>query len=390
MKLVVVGLGYVGTSLAVLISKKYEVIAVDIDDEKVKKINKRISPIQDAEIEKFLNNKSLKLSASNDLLESCKNSEYIIIATPTNYNLKENTFNTETVESVISILAGRKNKINIVIKSTVPMGFTEKMQKKYNYQSIFFSPEFLTESRALYDNLHPSRIIVGDDSNAAKVFGSLLAECSNKDTRDVPIVYMLSKEAEAVKLFSNTYLALRVSFFNELDTFSEVNSLSTKKVIEGVSLDPRIGNFYNNPSFGYGGYCLPKDTKQLLNDFKNIPNKIIQAVVDSNKTRKKFIVDSIIKKNPKIVGVYRLIMKEGSDNFRESAIIDIINMISEANIRVIIYEPLLRDKEFDKMEVLTNFDEFVNTADLIIANRNSDDLKSIKNKIYTRDIFQRN
>ena len=319
MKISIVGLGYVGMSLAVLISRHYEVLAVDIDIEKVKKINKKISPIQDKEIEKYLKSRKLKLSATTYSKKVFKNSDYVIIATPTNYNSIRKTFNTSAVEEVINEIIKQNKNTSIVIKSTVPIGFTERMRKKFNYRDIFFSPEFLRESKALYDNLYPSRIIIGDNSDAAKTFAKILARCSNKKIKSIAIVFMLSNEAEAVKLFSNTYLALRVAFFNELDTFSEIHSLSARKIIDGVSLDSRIGDFYNNPSFGYGGYCLPKDSQQLLTNYKKIPNKIITAVVESNKTRKDFIIQKILEQKPKTLGVYRLTMKNGSDNFRESA-----------------------------------------------------------------------
>ncbi len=390
MKISIVGLGYVGMSLAVLISRHYEVLAVDIDIEKVKKVNKKISPIQDKEIEKYLKSRKLKLSATTYSKKVFKNSDYVIIATPTNYNSIRKNFNTSAVEKVINEIIKQNKNTSIVIKSTVPIGFTERMRKKFNYRDIFFSPEFLRESKALYDNLYPSRIIIGDNSDAAKTFAKILARCSNKKIKSIPIVFMLSNEAEAVKLFSNTYLALRVAFFNELDTFSEIHSLSARKIIDGVSLDSRIGDFYNNPSFGYGGYCLPKDSQQLLTNFKKIPNKIITAVVESNKTRKEFIIQKILEQKPKTVGVYRLTMKNGSDNFRESAIIDIIKEIKKKNIKIIIYEPLLKTNSFNNMKVIKDFEKFAQIADLIIANRKSNKINRYKKKVYSRDIFNDN
>tara|TARA_B100002019_G_scaffold293473_1_gene321314 strand:- start:1139 stop:2311 length:1173 start_codon:yes stop_codon:yes gene_type:complete len=390
MKISIVGLGYVGMSLAVLISRHYEVLAVDIDIEKVKKVNKKISPIKDKEIEKYLKSRKLKLSATTYSMKVFKNSDYVIIATPTNYNSIRKNFNTSAVEKVINEIIKQNKNTSIVIKSTVPIGFTERMRKKFNYRDIFFSPEFLRESKALYDNLYPSRIIIGDNSDAAKTFAKILARCSNKKIKSIPIVFMLSNEAEAVKLFSNTYLALRVAFFNELDTFSEIHSLSARKIIDGVSLDSRIGDFYNNPSFGYGGYCLPKDSQQLLTNFKKIPNKIITAVVESNKTRKEFIIQKILEQKPKTVGVYRLTMKNGSDNFRESAIIDIIKEIKKKNIKIIIYEPLLKTNSFNNMKVIKDFEKFAQIADLIIANRKSNKINRYKKKVYSRDIFNDN
>ena len=390
MKISIVGLGYVGMSLAVLISRHYEVLAVDIDIEKVKKINKKISPIQDKEIEKYLKSRKLKLSATTYSKKVFKNSDYVIIATPTNYNSIRKTFNTSAVEEVINEIIKQNKNTSIVIKSTVPIGFTERMRKKFNYRDIFFSPEFLRESKALYDNLYPSRIIIGDNSDAAKTFAKILARCSNKKIKSIAIVFMLSNEAEAVKLFSNTYLALRVAFFNELDTFSEIHSLSARKIIDGVSLDSRIGDFYNNPSFGYGGYCLPKDSQQLLTNYKKIPNKIITAVVESNKTRKDFIIQKILEQKPKTLGVYRLTMKNGSDNFRESAIIDIIKEIKKKNIKIIIYEPLLKTNSFNNMKVIKDFEKFAQIADLIIANRKSNKINRYKKKVYSRDIFNDN
>ena len=391
MKISVIGVGYVGLSLAVLISQKYEVIALDVDSEKINLINKKKSFIKDKDLEKYLKRKDLKLKATLNREEAYANSEFILIATPTNYNINTGEFDTSSVEKVISDCMKFKKNSSIIIKSTVPLGFTDLMRNKFKKDDIYFSPEFLRESKSLYDNLYPSRIIVGGKSKKAKKFGEILINCAHKSSsNNIPVLYMESSEAEAVKLFSNTYLAMRVSFFNELDSFSEIQNLSSKKIIEGISLDPRIGNYYNNPSFGYGGYCLPKDTKQLLDNFANIPNNIIKAVVESNKTRKNFIVNSIKDKFPKVVGVYRLIMKKGSDNFRESAILDIINKLKKEKISIIVYEPLLKVKVIDEIEVIKDLSEFISKSDLIIANRISKDLDNVRKKVYSRDIFQEN
>ena len=390
MKISVAGAGYVGLSLAVLLAQKHEVYIVDVDRNKVNSINKKQSPISDKEIEDFLKNRNLNLSATFNFTEAYKKSDYVIIATPTNYDVKTGSFDTSSVESVIKDIIKIDENATIVVKSTVPLGFIDKARKNYKKQDIFFSPEFLRETKALYDNLYPSRIVVGDVTEKAELFGKMLLECSDRDVSEVPLLKMTSSEAEAVKLFSNTFLAMRVSFFNELDCFSEIQNLSTKKIIEGVSSDPRIGNHYNNPSFGYGGYCLPKDTKQLLDNFNNIPNNIIKAVVESNETRKNFIISSIQKKKPQTVGVYRLVMKEGSDNFRESAIIDILYKLKENNVQIVLYEPFLNKDQFRDVEVISNLNEFISRSDLIIANRFSEELHQVKNKVYTRDLFQEN
>jgi UDPglucose 6-dehydrogenase len=390
MKITVVGAGYVGLSLAVLISQKYEVIAFDISEEKVKKINKRNSPIHDLELIEYFQNKKLNLKATTDRNIAYREADYIIIATPTNYDVKTGSFDTSSVESVISECVEFSNEATLVIKSTIPIGFTDQMRKKFNTNNIFFSPEFLRESKALYDNLHPSRIVIGAYSEQSIKFGKLLIECAETNHKNIPLINMESKEAEAVKLFSNTYLAMRIAFFNELDSFNEIQNLSSERVIAGVSTDPRIGDYYNNPSFGYGGYCLPKDTKQLLSNFQKIPNKLITAVIEANQTRKDFIVNSIVNKSPKTVGVYRLIMKEGSDNFRESAVLDILQTLRNKKINIILYEPYMETKNLDNIVVYKNLNDFIKKSDLIIANRISDELKHIRNKVYSRDIFNEN
>ena len=390
MKFSVVGAGYVGLSLAVLISQKYEVSLLDTSEAKINSINQKISPIKDYELEKHLVEKKLKLIATTNKEEAYKNSNFTIIATPTNYNESAESFDTSSVETVISEIIEYNNKSTIVIKSTIPFGFTERMRQKFNIKNLFFSPEFLRESKALYDNLYPSRVVVGDISKNAEIFANILVECCNKTKNDVPIFKMTSKEAEAVKLFANTFLAMRVSFFNELDSFSEIESLSSKKIIQGLSSDTRIGDYYNNPSFGYGGYCLPKDTKQLLDNFKNVPNNIIRAVVEANQTRKNFIVESIINKSPKTVGVYRLIMKEGSDNFRESAVIDILKSLQNKNIKILLFEPFISNNTFEGIEVVNELEKFITSSDLIIANRASNDLKDVMDKVYTRDLYREN
>ena len=390
MKISVIGAGYVGLSLAVLLSQKYEVKIVDIDRKKIDSINNKISPIKDYEIENFLSKKKLNLHATLDIRQACKESDYIVIATPTNYNILTGTFDTSSVEDVINNVIKYEKSSTIVIKSTVPLGFTDRMKSLFKKTNIFFSPEFLRETKALYDNLFPSRIVIGDVSEKAVLFGKILIECSSKVEADVPLLIMTSNEAESVKLFANTFLAMRVSFFNELDSFSEIHNLSSKKIIEGVSLDRRIGNYYNNPSFGYGGYCLPKDTRQLLDNFRKIPNDIIRAVVKSNETRKNFIVNSIMNKHPKTVGVYRLIMKEGSDNFRESAVIDILLKLKKNKLSVILYEPFINTDQFNECSVISDLNEFISKSDIIIANRFSDELLDVSEKVYSRDIFQEN
>ncbi len=389
MKICVIGTGYVGLSLAVLLSQKHEVIAYDISEEKVALINKRKSPIKDKVLEKFLR-KKLNLRATLEKQEAISEADQVVIATPTNYDLNTGSFDTSSVEQAISDSLRINPSSLIVIKSTIPFGFTDKMRGKFDCNNIIFSPEFLRESMALYDSLNPSRIVIGGRSDRAIQFGEMLLDCSLKTRDEVHFLIMDSKEAEAVKLFSNTYLAMRISFFNELDSFAETHNLSSKKIIEGVSSDPRIGNHYNNPSFGYGGYCLPKDTKQLLENFNGIQNNIITAVVEANKTRKEFITESIINKSPETVGVYRLVMKEGSDNFRESAVLDILENLKRNKANVILYEPFFKEKYFRGFEVVDDLDSFILQSDLIIANRLSNELDHVKDKIYSRDLFHEN
>ena len=390
MKICIVGSGYVGLSLAILISQKHEVSLLDINEQIVNLVNDRVSPIKDIDIEKSLADKKLNLNATTNKDKAFSNAKFIVIATPTDYDVTSGSFNTSSVEQVIANILELNCLSTIVIKSTIPIGFTDTMRNKFNKKDIFFSPEFLRETKALHDNLYPSRIVLGDNTEESLEFGNILIDCSMKDKDEIKIITMKSKEAEAVKLFSNTFLALRVAFFNELDSYSEYMNLSSKKIIEGVSADGRIGNYYNNPSFGYGGYCLPKDTKQLLKNFSNVPNNIISSVVEANMTRKDFIAKSIINKSPKTVGVYRLVMKEGSDNFKESAVIDILDILKRQKIKIVIYEPLLLDNKFQDHVVITNIEDFIEMSDLIIANRISDDLKNAKNKVYSRDLFQEN
>lgn len=387
MNITVVGTGYVGLANAILLSQNNEVIALDVNKEKVEKINNKQSPIADKEIEDFLSNKKLNLIATTDKKVAYKNPDYTIIATPTDYDTEKNFFNTSTVESVIKELNAECPKTNIIIKSTIPVGFTKRMKKEYPNLNIIFSPEFLREGKALYDNLYPSRIIVGDTTESAKTFANLLKESAYK--KDIPTLFMKPTEAEAVKLFANTYLALRVAYFNELDTYAEMRNLDTKSIIEGVCLDPRIGNHYNNPSFGYGGYCLPKDTKQLKANFKDVPENLISAIVESNDTRKSHIANSIMEKNPKIVGIYRLTMKAGSDNFRASAIQDVINHLQNNCIKVVIYEPTLLVPTFNNLEVINDINKFKNESDVILANRKDTVLADVTDKVYTRDLYGR-
>ena len=390
MRFTVVGIGYVGLSLSILISQKYEVKCIDIDPIKVNKINNKISPFNDNEIEKYLKNKKLNLEgivSSEKINESYSNADYIIIATPTDYDIESGEFDTSTIEKTLSdILKINKSSI-IIIKSTIPLGYTEKLRNKFSYTDIYFSPEFLREGHALYDNLYPSRIVMGGTNEQSKNFSNILSELALKDKNEINQYFMSSTEAEAVKLFANTHLAMRIAFFNELDSYCEKYNISTRKVIDGVSSDPRIGNFYNNPSFGYGGYCLPKDTMQLLKNYEKVPNNLIKAIVDANSTRKDFISESIISKKPKIVGIYRLIMKEGSDNFRTSAIQGVMKRIKSKGIKIIVYEPLCREKLFFNSEVINDLQQFKKNSTIIIANRNHNDLSDVTEKVYTRDIF---
>ena len=387
MKIAVAGTGYVGLSLATLLSVKNEVIALDIIKEKVDMINNRISPIKDEYIEAYFKEKDLNLKATLDYKEAIEGADFVIISTPTNYDDVKNYFDTSSVEDIIKKVIELGNKATMVVKSTIPVGFIKSMREKYNIDNIFFSPEFLREGQALYDNLYPSRIIVGDTTTKAHEFAKLLSDGALKE--NIEIKFMKSTEAEAVKLFANTYLALRVSFFNELDTYAELKGLNTKDIIEGVCLDPRIGSHYNNPSFGYGGYCLPKDTKQLLANYKDVPQNIIKAIVEANDTRKNHIANMIMKNNPKVVGIYRLTMKTNSDNFRASAIQGIIERLKKQGVKIIIYEPTLKEKIFNECEVINDFDEFEKLSNIVLVNRLDANTKKIENKIYTRDLYSR-